>query len=152
MHQDTGPGRSPLHHPDDAGVTPILVGRVGALAPRPQLWGDHLGCPGDLLGDLVLEGAGRCWGAKEIGEGVAGWIPRIQVVSEHLAHLLLGHGLGVLVGGGWIGHDGAIPGYEAEAYAKTGVGSLVVLVNESTLDFAVLPIAIAVRNRTFGVQ
>lgn len=62
------------------------------------------------------------------------------------------YGLGVLVGDGWIGHDGAIPGYEAEAYAKAGVGSLVVLVNESTVDFAALPIAIAVRNWTFGVQ
>lgn len=62
------------------------------------------------------------------------------------------YGLGVLVGDGWIGHDGAIPGYETEAYAKAGVGSVVVLVNESTVDFAALPIAIAVRNWTFGVQ
>jgi D-alanyl-D-alanine carboxypeptidase len=60
------------------------------------------------------------------------------------------YGLGVLIGDGWIGHDGAIPGYEAEAYAKSGVGSLVVLVNRSTVDFAVLPIAVAVRDRTFG--
>jgi D-alanyl-D-alanine carboxypeptidase len=62
------------------------------------------------------------------------------------------YGLGVLVGGGWVGHDGAIPGYETEAYAKVGVGSVVVLVNKSTFDFAALPIAIAVRNRTFGLQ
>ncbi len=62
------------------------------------------------------------------------------------------YGLGVLVGDGWIGHDGAIPGYETEAYAKMDVGSVVVLVNKSTFDFAALPIAITVRNRTFGVQ
>jgi D-alanyl-D-alanine carboxypeptidase len=60
------------------------------------------------------------------------------------------YGLGVLVGNGWVGHDGSIAGYEAEAYAKAGVGSLVVLVNKSTADFAVLPIAITLRNRTFG--
>ena len=62
------------------------------------------------------------------------------------------YGLGVIVGDGWIGHDGAVPGYETEAYAKEGVGSLVVLVNKSTVDFAALPIAITIRNRTFGPQ
>jgi D-alanyl-D-alanine carboxypeptidase len=60
------------------------------------------------------------------------------------------YGLGVLVGDGWVGHDGAIPGYETEAAAKTGVGTVVVLVNKSTTTFAVLPIAITVRDRTFG--
>jgi D-alanyl-D-alanine carboxypeptidase len=64
----------------------------------------------------------------------------------------IAYGLGVIVGDGWIGHDGAIPGYETEAYAKENVGSVVVLVNKSTSSFAVLPIAIAVRNRTFGMQ
>ena len=62
------------------------------------------------------------------------------------------YGLGVLVGDGWIGHDGAIPGYETEAYAKADVGSVVVLVNKSTVDFAALPIVITIRDRTFGVQ
>jgi D-alanyl-D-alanine carboxypeptidase len=62
------------------------------------------------------------------------------------------YGLGVLVGDGWIGHDGAIPGYETEAYAKMDVGSVVVLVNKSTADFAALPIAITIRNRTLGLQ
>src|SRR5687768_7794963 len=57
------------------------------------------------------------------------------------------YGLGVLVGDGWVGHNGAIPGYETEAYAKVGVGSVVVLVNKSTGEFAALPIAIAVRDR-----
>ena len=57
------------------------------------------------------------------------------------------YGLGVLVGDDWIGHNGAIPGYETEAYAKTGVGSVVVLINKSTAEFAALPIAIAVRDR-----
>jgi D-alanyl-D-alanine carboxypeptidase len=60
------------------------------------------------------------------------------------------YGLGVLLGDGWIGHDGSIAGYEAEAYAKAGVGSFVVLLNKSTVNFAALPIAITVRNRTFG--
>jgi hypothetical protein len=32
------------------------------------------------------------------------------------------------------------------------VGSVVVLVNKSTVDFAALPIAITVRDRTFGLQ
>ena len=59
------------------------------------------------------------------------------------------YGLGVLVGDGWVGHDGAIPGYETVAYAKTGVGTVVVLVNKSTASFAVLPIAITIRDRTF---
>jgi D-alanyl-D-alanine carboxypeptidase len=62
------------------------------------------------------------------------------------------YGLGVLVGDGWIGHDGAIPGYETEAYAKKDVGSVVVLVNKSTVDFAALPIAITIRDRTLGLQ
>ncbi|HJU69434.1 MAG TPA: serine hydrolase domain-containing protein [Gemmatimonadaceae bacterium] len=62
------------------------------------------------------------------------------------------YGLGVLVGDGWIGHNGAIPGYETEAYAKQDVGSVVVLVNKSTGVFAALPIMIAVRDRTFAVQ
>ncbi len=62
------------------------------------------------------------------------------------------YGLGVLVGDGWIGHNGVIPGYETEAYAKAGVGSIVVLVNKSTAEFAVLPIAILLRDRTFGRQ
>lgn len=60
------------------------------------------------------------------------------------------YGLGVLVGDGWIGHNGAVPGYEAEAYAKSGVGSFVVLLNESTESFAVQPIAIIIRERYFG--
>jgi D-alanyl-D-alanine carboxypeptidase len=59
------------------------------------------------------------------------------------------YGLGVLVGDGWVGHDGAIPGYETVAYAKTGVGTVVVLVNKSTATFAVLPIAITIRDRSF---
>ena len=62
------------------------------------------------------------------------------------------YGLGVLVGNGWVGHNGAIPGYETEAYAKEDVGSVVVLVNKSTFAFAALPIVITVRNRTFGIQ
>jgi D-alanyl-D-alanine carboxypeptidase len=62
------------------------------------------------------------------------------------------YGLGVLVGDGWVGHDGAIPGYETEAYAKIDVGSVVVLVNKSTVDFAVLPIAITVRDRILDPQ
>lgn len=60
------------------------------------------------------------------------------------------YGLGVLVGDGWIGHNGAVPGYEAEAYAKAGVGSMVLLINESTESFAVQPSAIIIRNRIFG--
>jgi D-alanyl-D-alanine carboxypeptidase len=61
------------------------------------------------------------------------------------------YGLGVLVGDGWIGHNGAIPGYETEAYSKAGIGSVVVLVNKSTGVFAARPIAIAIRDRMFRV-
>jgi D-alanyl-D-alanine carboxypeptidase len=44
-----------------------------------------------------------------------------------------GYGLGALVGGGWIGHDGAVPGYESEVYARTGGGgTIVVLLNKLT--------------------
>ena len=64
----------------------------------------------------------------------------------------IAYGLGVIVSNVWIGHDGAIPGYETEAYAKVGVGSVVVLVNKSTFEFAAWPIAITVRSRTFGLQ
>jgi D-alanyl-D-alanine carboxypeptidase len=43
------------------------------------------------------------------------------------------YGLGVQLGGGWVGHDGAIAGYESEAYARTaGTGSIVVLINKTT--------------------
>ena len=64
----------------------------------------------------------------------------------------IGYGLGVLVGDGWVGHDGAIPGYETQASSKTGVGTVVVLVNKSTATFAVLPISITVRDRTVLVR
>lgn len=62
------------------------------------------------------------------------------------------YGLGVLVGGGWVGHNGAIPGYEAEAQAKAGTGSVVVLVNRTTDDFVAQLIAAAIRTRIFGPQ
>jgi D-alanyl-D-alanine carboxypeptidase len=64
----------------------------------------------------------------------------------------IGYGLGVVAADGWVGHDGAIPGYETEAYAKVGEGSVVVLVNKSTEDFAALPILLTVADRTFGPQ
>jgi D-alanyl-D-alanine carboxypeptidase len=64
----------------------------------------------------------------------------------------IGYGLGVIVGGGWIGHNGGIRGYETEAYAKADVGSVVVLVNKSTGRFAAAPIALLIRDRTFGRQ
>ncbi len=63
-----------------------------------------------------------------------------------------GYGLGVLAGSGWVGHNGAFPGYEALAQAKAGVGSVVVLVNRSTDDFATLRIWLAVRSRFLGPQ
>jgi D-alanyl-D-alanine carboxypeptidase len=64
----------------------------------------------------------------------------------------IGYGLGVLVGDGWVGHDGAIPGYETNAFAKVEVGSVVVLVNKSTVAFAALPIGSTVRDRTLDLQ
>lgn len=53
---------------------------------------------------------------------------RLQLPGEATA---TEYGLGVIVGDGWIGHDGAIAGYESQAHAKPGVGSVVVLVNRS---------------------
>jgi D-alanyl-D-alanine carboxypeptidase len=60
------------------------------------------------------------------------------------------YALGVLVGGGWVGHNGAIPGYEAEAFAKLGAGSIAVLVNRSTDTGASHAIFAAVRDAEFG--
>ena len=74
---------------------------------------------------------------------------RVRVPGESFD---IAYGLGVLVGDGWIGHDGAIPGYETDAFAKVNVGSVVVLVNKSTVNFAALPIAITIRDRTFGLR
>ncbi|HYW32091.1 MAG TPA: serine hydrolase domain-containing protein [Gemmatimonas sp.] len=59
------------------------------------------------------------------------------------------YGLGVILSDGWIGHNGAIPGYEAEAHAKTGVGSIVVLLNRSTDMGASRAIFTAVRRAQF---
>jgi D-alanyl-D-alanine carboxypeptidase len=60
------------------------------------------------------------------------------------------YGLGVLTGGGWVGHNGAIPGYEAEAFARPGVGAVVVLVNRTTETGASHAIFAAVRDASFG--
>jgi D-alanyl-D-alanine carboxypeptidase len=63
----------------------------------------------------------------------------------------IGYGLGVVVGGGWIGHDGAIPGYESEAYARTaGVGTVVVLVNKLTGRGAARALFRVVRDAQFA--
>lgn len=61
-----------------------------------------------------------------------------------------GYGLGIITGNGWVGHNGAIPGYEVEMYAKPGVGSVVVLVNRTTDTGASRAIFAAVRDAHFG--
>lgn len=60
------------------------------------------------------------------------------------------YGLGLILSEGWIGHNGAIPGFEAEAHAKPGVGSIVVLLNRSTDTGASRSIFTAVRRAQFG--
>lgn len=62
----------------------------------------------------------------------------------------VGYGQGVIVSDGWIGHNGAIPGYEAEAHAKVGVGSIVVLLNRSTDTGVSRALFTAVRRAQFG--
>jgi D-alanyl-D-alanine carboxypeptidase len=119
-------------------LSPSVAGAAGAVVSTAR----------DLLRFVEALAAGELVSA-------ASHAARLTTVSASRVRLPgesidFAYGLGVLVGDGWIGHDGAIPGYEAEAYAKAGVGSLVVLVNKSTLNFAVLPIAIAIRRRTFG--
>ena len=121
-------------------VSPTVAGAAGAVVSTAE---DVLRFVEALAaGDLVSPGshAARLTTVPASGVYLAGGSIDFE------------YGLGVLVGDGWVGHDGAIPGYEAEAYAKTDVGSMVVLLNKSTADFAVLPIAITIRDRTFALQ
>jgi D-alanyl-D-alanine carboxypeptidase len=61
------------------------------------------------------------------------------------------YGLGVQLGGGWLGHDGAIAGYESEAHARTTApGSIVVLLNRSTDVGASRELFRVVREAQFG--
>jgi D-alanyl-D-alanine carboxypeptidase len=61
-----------------------------------------------------------------------------------------GYGLGAIVGGGWVGHNGAIPGYESQAFAKRGVGAIGVVINHTADDDTPREIYIAVRTAQFG--
>lgn len=61
-----------------------------------------------------------------------------------------GYGLGVQVGGGWVGHSGAIAGYESIVAAKRGGGAIGVLVNRTNDDDVLYEIFVAVRNAQFG--
>lgn len=60
------------------------------------------------------------------------------------------YGLGAILSGRWIGHDGAIPGYESEAFSQPGVGTVVVLVNKSTGTAVTHQLTNAVRQLQFG--
>jgi D-alanyl-D-alanine carboxypeptidase len=62
----------------------------------------------------------------------------------------IGYGLGVVLINGWIGHDGQIPGYDALMLSKPGVGTIVVLVNQSTGGEAAIELAAAVAQAKFG--
>lgn len=125
----------------------VAVGTV--LTPT---WGAAAGAVVSTVGDLA-----RFMEALASGELVS--------ASSHAAQLQLvadvrfrfpddsfdsGYGLGTIVGNGWVGHNGAIPGYETEAYAKPGVGSLVVMVNRTTGNDASHAIFAAVRAAEFG--
>ena len=121
-------------------VSPTVAGAAGAVVSTA----------GDLLRFVEALAAGALVSpASQAARLTTVPASRVRLPGESFD---IEYGLGVLVGDGWIGHNGAIPGYETEAYAKEDVGSAVVLVNKSTSTFAALPIAIAVRNRTFGVQ
>lgn len=154
------------------GMTSTYLGvETSLLAPFAQGYADANGISnlavGTLVSPTVAGAAGavvstagdalRFVEALATGELVspASHTARLTTVPASRTYLSgesFEYGLGVLVGDGWVGHDGAIPGYETEAYAKANVGSLVVLVNKSTFNFAVLPIAMTVRARTFGSQ
>lgn len=121
-------------------VSPTVAGAAGAVVSTA---GDALRFAEALAAGALVSPASH---AAQLSLVPAS---RVRLPGESFD---IGYGLGVLVSDGWIGHDGAIPGYETEAYAKAGVGSVVVLVNKSTVVFAARPIAIIVRDRTFGLQ
>jgi D-alanyl-D-alanine carboxypeptidase len=121
-------------------VSPTVAGAAGAVVSTAE----------DVLRFVEALAAGELVSAaSHVASLTTVPASRVYVPGESIE---FGYGLGVLAGDGWVGHDGAIPGYEAEAYAKTGVGSVVVLLNKSTTDFAVLPIAVTIRDRTFASQ
>jgi D-alanyl-D-alanine carboxypeptidase len=129
-----------LDFPVGTVLSPTVAGAAGAVVSTA----------GDLLRFVEALAAGELVSsASQAARLTTVPASRVQLPG---GSIVFEYGLGVLVGDGWIGHDGAIPGYEAQAYAKMGVGALAVLVNKSTVNFAVLPISIAVRNRTFGLQ
>jgi D-alanyl-D-alanine carboxypeptidase len=153
-------------------MTSTLFSTVTAMpVPFAQGYVDLIGLSDYAVGTLVSPTtAGAAGAVVSTAEDVLRFVEALaagELVSEasHAARLTtvpasrmylsasafeLEYGLGVLAGEGWVGHDGAIPGYEAQAYANPAVGSMVVLVNKSTDNFAALPIAIAIRNRTFA--
>jgi D-alanyl-D-alanine carboxypeptidase len=121
-------------------VSPTVAGAAGAVVSTAE----------DVLRFVEALGAGELVSpASHAARLTTVPASRVHVPGESIA---FEYGLGVLVGNAWVGHDGAIPGYEAEAYAKTEVGSVVVLLNKSTADFAVLPIAVTIRERTFALH
>jgi D-alanyl-D-alanine carboxypeptidase len=121
-------------------VSPTAAGAAGAVVSTA----------GDLLRFVEALAAGdRVSPASHAARLTTVPASRVRLPGESFD---IAYGLGVIVSNGWVGHDGAIPGYETEAYAKVGVGSVVVLVNKSTVVFAAQPIAIIVRDRTFGLQ
>jgi D-alanyl-D-alanine carboxypeptidase len=60
------------------------------------------------------------------------------------------YGLGVQTFQRWVGHYGEIAGYEAMAFSRPGVGTIVVLVNQSTDGVASFQLFDAVRWARFG--
>ena len=121
-------------------VSPTVAGAAGAVVSTA----------GDLLRFVEALAAGTLVSSASHA-AILTTVPasRVRLPGESFD---IEYGLGVLVGDGWVGHDGAIPGSETQAYAKTGVGSVVALLNKSTIDFASLPIVITVRDRTFEMQ
>ena len=62
------------------------------------------------------------------------------------------YGLGVQTFQRWVGHYGEIAGYETMLFARPGVGTIVVLVNESTSGVASFRIFDAIRWAKFGTS
>ena len=74
---------------------------------------------------------------------------RVQPVA---ASFIEGYGLGVQTFAHWVGHYGEIAGYETMLFSNPGLGTIVVLVNQSTDGVASLHLFDAVRWAKFGTE
>jgi D-alanyl-D-alanine carboxypeptidase len=85
------------------------------------------------------------------GEGISAAL-HTQRVTPVPASFVEGYGLGVQTFARWVGHYGELAGYETMLFSRTGVGTIVVLVNQSTNGVASFRLFDAVRWAKFGTQ